>query len=179
VAGIVAGKATPLTINSRNFTISGVAPGAKLIAVQVFSRFDNAEFCGSSAPCVLTYTSDQIAALEYIYSLRNSYAIAAVNMSLGGGGYTAPCDSSSRKAIIDQLRGANIATVIASGNNGYTNGISAPACISSAVSVGATTTQYSGLLVDQVASFSNSASFLSYWHLDRLLSRRCQGGMQA
>ena len=161
VAGIVAGKATPLNINGRDVTISGVAPGATLIAVQVFSRFDNAAYCGSSAPCVLSYTSDQIAALEYIYSLRNSYAIAAVNMSLGGGGYTAPCDSSSRKAIIDQLRGANIATVISSGNNGYTNGISAPACISSAVSVGATTTQYSGLPVDQVASFSNSASFLS------------------
>src|SRR5262249_62369264 len=50
---------------------------------------------------------------------------------------------------------AGIATVIASGNDGSTNQLSAPACVSSAVSVGATTKD------DQVADYSNVAPFLS------------------
>ncbi len=77
------------------------------------------------------------------------YNIAAVNMSLGGGKYTSSCDTDSRKAAIDNLRSAGIATVISSGNDYYTNGIGAPACISTAVSVGATTKS------DVEASYSN------------------------
>src|SRR5690606_14369005 len=46
------------------------------------------------------------------------------------------------------------ATVIASGNNGYKSSLSAPACISSAISVGATDDN------DNVASFSNVAPML-------------------
>jgi subtilisin family serine protease len=59
------------------------------------------------------------------------------------------------KAAIDNLRAAGIATVIASGNNGYCGAISTPACISSAISVGATDDD------DAVAYYSNSASFLN------------------
>jgi hypothetical protein len=80
-------------------------------------------------------------------------------MSLGGGRFTdqASCDDSngSRKAIIDSLRSAGIATVIASGNDGYADAIGSPACISSAVSVASTTKS------DEVSSFSNTASFLN------------------
>ncbi|NCC28162.1 MAG: hypothetical protein EOM22_08465 [Gammaproteobacteria bacterium] len=145
VAGIAAGRGT---------SFSGVAKDANLIAIQVFSQFTGAS-CGSApSPCVLSYTSDQIKGLERVYALRGSYSIASSNMSLGGGQYTSPCDGDSRKAIVDLLRGVGIATVIASGNNSYTSALSAPACISSAVSVGSTTKQ------DVVSSFSNSASFL-------------------
>jgi hypothetical protein len=90
----------------------------------------------------------------------NSYQIASVNISIGGGRFTSNCDSDFSKAPydlktpIDNLRAAGIATVIASGNESYTNAISFPACISSAVSVGSTTKS------DIVSSFSNSASFL-------------------
>ncbi len=166
VAGIAAGS---------NSSFSGVAKGATLVAVQVFSRFDSASSCGGSSPCVMSYTSDQILGLERIYALRNTYKIASVNMSLGGGRYytQASCDSGNGaiKAAIDTLRSANIATVIASGNDGYTDSISAPACISSAISVGATWDSYyaTGIScssvdhggVDKVACFSNSASFLN------------------
>ena len=81
-------------------------------------------------------------------------------MSLGGSVKftdTASCDAAnpSRKAAIDQLRSAGIATVISSGNSGYVDGLAAPACISSAIAVGATTK------ADAVSSFSNAASFLS------------------
>jgi len=145
VAGIVAGRSS---------TMSGVARDASIIAVQVFSKFSSTTDCGSNAPCVLTWNSDQIKGLERVYALRSTHNIAAVNMSLGGGNYTSNCDSDSRKPIIDQLKAAGIATVIASGNNGYTNAVGAPSCISTAVTVGSTTKS------DVVASYSNSATLV-------------------
>ncbi len=145
IAGIAAGKGA---------SFSGIAKDANIISIQVFSRFSDTRLCGSSGPCVLSYTSDQLSALDHIYSQRNNYNIAAVNMSLGGGEFSTLCDGNPLKAGIDLLRSAGIATVVASGNDGFSSAISAPACISSAISVGSTTK------VDTVSSFSNSASFL-------------------
>ena len=146
VAGIAAGQGS---------SFSGVAKGADVMSVQVFSRFTGAN-CGSGEdPCALSYTSDLIAGLERVYALRSTHNFSSVNMSLGGGRFFSNCDSDASKPIIDNLRSAGIATVIASGNNGFTDSMGAPACISSAVSVGSTTES------DAVSSFSNSASFLS------------------
>jgi subtilisin family serine protease len=150
VAGIIAGRS-----GVSGSPGPGMAPGANIIAIQVFTRFDSTAYCGSSAPCVMAYTSDLMKGLERVYALRNTYNIASVNMSLGGGLYSSNCDSNSLKSIIDSLRAVGIATVIASGNNGSCGSMSSPACISSAVSVGATDDS------DRVASYSNSASFLS------------------
>ena len=132
----------------------GVARGADLVAIQVFSRIDDVATCSPDpSPCSRSTVSDQIRALERVYELRNTYVFAAVNMSLGGGQFSdqASCDAAntSRKAAIDNLRSVNIATVISSGNDGWKNSISAPACISSAISVSATDDS------DEVASFSN------------------------
>ncbi len=105
---------------------------------------------------------DQIAGLERVYELRNTHMIASVNMSLGGETtYTEYCDKefSAMKAAIDNLRAAGIATVIASSNSNACGGISFPACISSAVSVGATYVDIYD--TEGVASYSNSSSFLS------------------
>ncbi len=152
VAGIAAGKGS---------TFSGVAPDATIISLQVFSSFTGADDCGTQpAPCLLSYTSDQILALERVYALRSTYNIAAVNMSLGGGLFTSPCDFDSLKTAIDQLRDAGIATVIASGNNGSTTALSYPACISTAISV-ASTTDGSFRPADQVSGFSNTNQYLS------------------
>ncbi|MCP4418612.1 MAG: S8 family serine peptidase [Chloroflexi bacterium] len=135
-------------------SIVGVAPAANIIAIQIFSLFNSTHYCTGYSNCMLTYTSDQILGLERVYTLRNSYTIASVNMSIGGGQYYAACDSDSRKAAIDNLRAAGIATVIASGNDGYRDSMGAPGCISSAISVGATDD------ADNVASFSNIAPFI-------------------
>ncbi|OPX97210.1 MAG: Subtilisin E precursor [Syntrophorhabdus sp. PtaB.Bin006] len=152
VAGITAGRS-----GVSGSPGPGVAPGAGIIAIQVFSRFNSDDSCGGAgtAPCVMSYTSDQIKALERVYALRNTYSIASVNMSLGGGQYSANCDSDSRKSSIDNLRAAGIATVISSGNSYYCGYVGAPACISTAVSVGATDDS------DAVAGYSNSASLVS------------------
>lgn len=125
-------------------SLAGVAKNANIIAVQVFSKF--------SGNAISSWNSDTLAGLDYIYSIRGSYNIAAVNMSLGGSTrYSYSCDSDSRKASIDNLRSVGIATAIATGNNGWCTGVSSPGCISSSVSVGASTDS------DSEASFNN-------WH---------------
>ncbi|BAP58075.1 peptidase S8 and S53 subtilisin kexin sedolisin [Thioploca ingrica] len=157
-------------IATANGEVKGVAPEAKIIAIQVSSRFDNNTLCGN-LPCLLIYFSDVIRALEYVYSIHNQIAIASANLSIGGGYYSSPCDSEipPLTQIIDNLRHFGIATVVASGNgwNGYS--MSLPACISSAISVGATCdVESSDPTYDQVcpggkdsvALFSNSADFL-------------------
>lgn len=144
VAGIAAGN--------NGVPGNGVAPGASVIPIQVFSKITDSYSCGGDATCVLAWDADLVLALEHVYALRGTYKIAAVNMSLGGGFYSGYCDSTNAaiKAVIDNLRTADIATVISSGNSGYDGYIGAPACISSAVAVGATESSS-----DAVASYSN------------------------
>ena len=150
VAGIAAGSGTPADL-----PIWGVGKGAGIMAVQVFSRINRFRDCGGAPPCLGAFTSDILAALERVYVLRTTYAFAAVNMSLGGGLFGSTCDDEPYKPFIDNLRAAGIATVVAAGNDGATGQLSAPACVSTAVSVGATSKD------DQVAEFSNVAPFLS------------------
>ena len=151
VAGIAAGY--------QSASLAGVAEAASIIAIQVYSRFDDRTICDGASSCVLSYDSDQLAALDYVLSLRGTYTIGAVNMSLGGDVHTsqASCDfaNPATKQAIDALRAVGIPTVIASGNDGYANAISEPGCISSAISVGNTTK------TDALFSPSNIASFIS------------------
>lgn len=150
VAGIAAGADFTDPGNPAR-TLRGVAPGANIIAVQVFSRFTNANQCGSATPCVLSYTSDQLAALEWLYANRASLNLASINMSLGGGKSTTACSSHSHNTVIGQLREAGVATVIASGNEGFADGVSSPGCVAPAITVGSTTK------ADALSGFSNSS----------------------
>ncbi|MGY0635905.1 MAG: S8 family serine peptidase [Paraglaciecola chathamensis] len=150
VAGIAAGQ---------NENLHGVAKDADIIAIQVFSKILDSNYCSGSPPCLGAYDSDVIQGLERVYALRNTYSIPSVNLSLGSGGYLSheACDSanSSYASAVSKLNDAGIAVVIASGNNGYSNKISAPGCVSHAISVGATTDN------DGVAWFTNKADFLT------------------
>jgi subtilisin family serine protease len=177
VAGIVAGK--DYTPNGPSY--NGVAKSANIIAIQVFSQFtgSNCTGYGLPSPCALSWSSDQMLGLERVYALRTTFNIAAANMSLGGGQYTSNCDSNSLKGSIDNLRGADIATVIASGNSGYKTAMGAPACISTAISVGATcdssTAGYGCTAVDDIPSYSNIASFISLLAPGSLISSSTPG----
>jgi uncharacterized protein (TIGR03382 family) len=138
-------------------THGGVARGANVVAIQVFSQFSSQTFCGSASPCVLAYSSDWMEGLERVLALSQSGTkIAAVNLSLGGGMNTSACDANypAMKTAIDNLAAAGIATVIAAGNDGYTNAVGFPGCISSAITVGATTKS------DAIASYSNASSLV-------------------
>jgi subtilisin family serine protease len=151
VAGIAAGNGAPA-----GQAFSGVAKNARIMAVQVFSEVIDAETCGGTAPCMGGFTSDIIAALERVYSVALAgQTIVAVNMSLGGGSFAAPCDDEPYKPSIDHLRAIGIASVVASGNSFDPVSIGSPACVSSAISVGSTTK------ADKVSWFSNIAPFLS------------------
>ncbi|BCX03438.1 MAG: hypothetical protein KatS3mg053_1376 [Candidatus Roseilinea sp.] len=136
---------------------NGVAPGATLIAIQVFSQFNDPTFCAPDPSCIAAFDEDILAALQYVQTtLAAGYTIAAVNMSLGdGSNNTSPCDSSPYFTAVAGLRALNIATVIAAGNQSYPNGLSNPACVSNAISVGSTTKQ------DAISSFSNRAGYMS------------------
>jgi len=111
---------------------AGTAPEAQIIAVQAASNFlGKASF----------YRDDQIAALDWLHANRETFGVplAAINMSVGGKkSHSQPCDEDARAKIIQNLDSVGIATIISAGNNGYADGISAPACISKAISVGAT-----------------------------------------
>ena len=170
VAGTAAGfNSSPLA----GEPLHGVARDARLISINVFTRFSVA-VCNSvgypprSNGCLLTFTSDQIRALERVYALRGTYNIDAVNMSFGGGAFYDHCDDDARKPIIDSLRAAGIASVIAAGNDGYIFSVGAPACISTAITVANATKSdelaYSsnwGDMVDVVAPGSDiNASYL-------------------
>jgi len=170
VAGIVAGE---------NAQEHGVAPKANLIAVQVFTKYVG-EGCNDPNGCISAMDSDLIKAMERVFALRQTYNIAAVNMSLGGGYYDnqSRCDEDNlaTKAAIDQLRAAGIATVIASGNEGIIKGMGSPGCISSAISIGSSVSNAPGKTVDTVSDFSNSANFLDLLLPGELINSSIPGG---
>lgn len=121
VAGVAAGN------NGGNRF--GVARGAGIIAVNVFSFF-------SSENDVLSYVSDQVKGLEWVYSMRNDYNIASVNMSLGGSqGYSNYCPQNERAEMFAMLNAAGIAPVVSSGNEYRCGSINDPGCVPGAVPV--------------------------------------------
>ena len=156
VAGIAAGRAAGA------MAFNGVAPDANIMSVQVFSRFTDVppgipgpRTCanlGFASPCILSYSSDQIQGLNRVNLRRAALSISSANLSLGGGQFNAACDTDPLKPIIDTLLSNGVATVIASGNSGFTNAVGSPGCISTAVTVGSTTDS------DQISSFTNMSN---------------------
>ena len=89
VAGIAAG---------RGVSFNGVAPGADIVSIQIYSRFDDPGFCGVGfTPCVGSFVTDEIEAALYVrdtlLASPMSLNIAAINLSLGAGAFTIPCDN--------------------------------------------------------------------------------------
>lgn len=167
-----AGAAAPFQSGSDSFAhgthvaaiaagYTGVAKDAKIVAIQVFSRNFNPTVCKNEPlPCLRSFASDQAAAAGFVANHFNELKIASLNFSLGSGGFKDACDNlndadaMALSSMINTLRNFGVATVIASGNDGETAKISFPACISTAISVGATDKS------DKVASFSNSSALL-------------------
>ncbi|MGH6815905.1 MAG: S8 family peptidase [Hyphomicrobiaceae bacterium] len=154
VAGIAAGRAAGPT------TFSGIAPDADILAIQVFSRFDDSgdnapcRNANRPSPCILSFTSDQLRALQHVLDRSTARTIVSANMSLGGGRHRIACDTDPRKAVVDALLAAGVATVISSGNSGLSDSVGAPGCISTAITIGSTTK------TDTVSLFSNSSSLV-------------------
>ncbi|HYI11920.1 MAG TPA: S8 family serine peptidase [Thermoanaerobaculia bacterium] len=166
VAGIIAGR------SQSSGAATGVAPLAKIIGLRA----------GSSAG----YQDRHIlASLEWVLTNRTTYNIRVVNVSLGNStSYSSPCDNAPEAAAYKQMftrfANANIAVVVSAGNENRTNGLSAPACHSQVISVGAVYDANVGphsygdpndastrpcsdatTAADRVTCYSNSANYLT------------------
>ncbi len=148
VSGIAAGY------QSAGF--SGVAPNANIIGIDVFTKYHDSVY----GDFLTAYDTDIISGLNRVYDLHPFYTISSVNLSLGDSGRTSSstCDTISggpaMLSVFNLLRGVGIAPIVAAGNDGLTTQMSFPACLSAAVSVGATTDS------DTIASFSNRSTVM-------------------
>jgi len=125
-----------------NGQYKGVAPGVNIIAVKV---------CDSS--CSL---ADIFSGIDYCLQVKNTYNVVAISGSIGDNGNYATqsqCPTFFDSAI-NAAYNAGIVNIFASGNNGFTNGISYPGCSPNAIAVGATDKS------DSMASFTNRGALL-------------------
>ncbi|MFD6139366.1 choice-of-anchor P family protein [Promicromonospora sp. NPDC060271] len=133
---------------------NGVAPVSDIVAVQVFSRFNDDADCDGNAPCVRASSNDIIEGLEHVQALAANRDIAAVNLSLGGGEHSTHCNNSPYRSVLQGVRSAGIAPVIAAGNDSLGAAVGSPGCVPEAITVGATNDD------DSVAGFSNRGVLL-------------------
>ena len=180
-ADIADGDADPMDCEGHGTSVAavaagptGVAPGAKIVALKVTK----------ATSCSEAQDSDILAAMNWAVLHQATYGIAAINLSFGGAptdglahGY---CDDLYPQYVtaIDAASAAGMVFVASSGNDALDNAIAAPACLSAAVSVGAVypdsfqhvgwqndsggvLCEDSSITPDTIVCFSNSASTLS------------------
>ncbi len=147
VAGIAAG--------TKNSQAQGVASEAQIVPIQVFS-YDTAKQQMPTA-----FVADILAALQmaYRYTTVGQPNPLTINMSLGTpypNLYATPqaCVTANPAwaTAIANLVARNVPVIVATGNDGYKDRLSAPACLPGAVKVGALSND--GQLTTE-ASFSN------------------------
>ncbi len=140
VAGIVA---------SRDAVDRGISPGASLLIAKV---------CDAGGRC---WASDIIAGIDWC--VANTARI--ISISLGGGAYDKTCDLVPTTRAANSAVDRGVVVVAASGNNGWPEHISAPACGSNVIAVGAvnklggrTSFSNEGEILDLVAPGVNISS---------------------
>lgn len=121
VAGVVSGDDPAAT---------GVAPDAGILAIRIGAVLHNGTTEINHIPEL-----GVLEALDHVWSLRDTYDIVSVNLSLGGD--PGACADANWEEVIGRLTDAGIAVVAASGNGGSTTEIMFPACLDDVVSVGA------------------------------------------
>ena len=122
---------------SNDSTYRGVAPGAKIVALKVFTD------AGAGT------TANVISAIDWCINNRSKFNISIITMSLGvtdGNGdeiiYTSACDSDDTSGTAAQASEAaayGIFVDASSGNSGNTSGIVSPSCGVNVTSVGSVT----------------------------------------
>lgn len=145
VAGVITGNGP---------TNRGVAPETGIIALRVSAILKGVVQADHPDYPYSPYIPEAgvLAALEHVYSLRNSFDIAAVNLSLGGS--PGLCVDAAWEDIVQRLSDVGIAVVAASGNQGWDDAITFPACLDGVISVGSTDPDGS------VSVFTNSSADL-------------------
>ena len=125
-AGIAAG-----TLGSVGSYIGGVAHNAKIYALKITPGTG-----GSSSSSEMAAAWDWCVTHQYDDPAN---PILVISTSFGGGRYYSACDSTSPSmtTAANNAQAAGITVLVSSGNDGYCDSISWPACISSVMSVGA------------------------------------------
>lgn len=151
VAGIIAA----------NGTVTGVAPGARIAAIKS---------CNSGGACLNSWI---ISGIDACMDNMAAYNVSVISMSLGGGKFSAACDSDPLASAANDAAALGIFVVASSGNDGNKTHLASPACASNVTAVGATYDADVGsktyttpgctdatTAVDKVACFSNSNALL-------------------
>jgi subtilisin family serine protease len=129
-AGIAIGKRASGTPSK------GVATAAKIVPVNIFGPNSSVSF--STIQRAFEYIED----LVLLSGGSNPHKIASLNMSVGGGLSEGICDADPTmallKPVVDSLRSKGVLPVVSAGNSSHTNGVGFPACISTIVTVAAT-----------------------------------------
>lgn len=138
VAGIVAS----------NGSITGVAPGTRIIAIKA---------CNAAGSCS---DANIAAGINLCIGNATNYNISVISMSLGSGLNSSYCNDDPLAPYINNAVAQNISVVIASGNGlnndaiGRTDQISAPACVQNATPVSSVNKS------DFIASYANRNSLV-------------------
>jgi subtilisin family serine protease len=129
VAGIIA---------SQGLNFRGLSYDASLLAAKALDATGNG------------FASDVALALDWC--VNNDADV--INLSLGEGLYSSTCDNEEMAIAVNNAVDAGVVVVCASGNDGITNQLVAPACASKAIAVGSVDK------LDNIASYSNGGTEL-------------------
>jgi MYXO-CTERM domain-containing protein len=122
--------------------VGAMAPGTDLLSLGVFGLYDadpSTGFAGGTAAS----DGDVVTALDWAIEHRAEYNIVSANMSLGSQpdpdvpGYCSGWMAGSYRPVFANCRDAGILPVVATGNEFVKTAVASPACIASAVRVGA------------------------------------------
>jgi subtilisin family serine protease len=153
VAGIAAGRMSN-SVSPTN--LQGVAIGANLVAIQVFS-YD------TSSPKAGSFNADILAALNATYAATTAGSSNpfTVNMSLGGGSYSSDCPSYDTAVTntIANLTSQGVPVVVAAGNDSNKNAISWPACVPQTIKVSSVANDSQGTTLAGFANIGVPANF--------------------
>jgi len=139
VSGIVAG----------NGTITGVAPGARIVSMKV---------CDAAGSC---NDGDVAAGINWCSGNKTNFNISVISMSLGSGLSSSYCNSDALAGTINNAIANNISVVVATGNGLNNDGvgrptqIAAPACVQNVTRVSSVTKS------DVIASYANRNELVS------------------